>query len=68
MCLRVFICVLQGERGLSGQTGASGKKGFIGEMGLPGKQGDQGPKGQPVSTDLSNKLKFLYMTTFLLAQ
>lgn len=68
MCLRVFVCVLQGERGLPGQTGASGKRGSIGGMGLPGKQGDPGPKGQPVSTDLSNKLQFPYMTAPLLVQ
>lgn len=68
MCLRGFVCVLQGERGLPGQTGGSGKRGSIGGMGLPGKQGDLGPKGQPVSTDLSNELKFLFMTASLLVQ
>lgn len=64
------MCVLQGERGLLGQTGASGKRGSVGGMGLPGKQGDPGPKGQPVSIDLSNnlKLKVLYMTSSLLVQ
>lgn len=68
MCLHVFMCVLQGERGLPGQTGPSGKKGSVGGMGLPGKQGEQGPKGQPVSADLSNNFKFLYMTTDLHVQ
>ncbi len=66
----MYVCVLQGERGLPGQSGASGKRGSVGGMGLPGRQGDPGPKGQPVSTDLSNnlKLKFLYVTTSLLVQ
>lgn len=50
----MFVCVLQGERGLPGQTGASGKRGSVGGMGLPGKQGDLGPRGQLVSTYLSN--------------
>lgn len=52
------MCVLQGERGLPGQTGASGKRGSVGGMGLPGKQGDLGPKGQLVSTYLSITKKF----------
>ena len=53
--LSVCLCVLQGERGLPGQTGPSGKRGSIGGMGLPGKQADLGPRGQPVSTDLWNE-------------
>ena len=43
------MCVLQGERGLPGQTGPTGKRGYFGGMGLPGRQGDMGSKGQPVS-------------------
>lgn len=52
LCLCVFVCVLQGERGLPGQSGPTGKRGNIGGMGLPGRQGDMGSKGQPVSNNL----------------
>lgn len=51
-CVYLFVCVLQGERGLPGQTGPIGKRGSIGGMGLPGRQGVLGSKGQPVSNDL----------------